>query len=105
MASGELWQKGELMIPIGNKNTFVTCSNWNDQRLIHIRRYVKPDDNQDDDGSSSDDAATKKPRLMLLPSKKGIAMTEAEFDQLHGLYDKVKKAFKKGPQKNSKKKE
>lgn len=61
-----------VKIAIGKRLVFLTGNVWKDQPLIHIRHYYLP---VDDEGDEIEDANP-------LPSKRGVALTVKEFQEM-----------------------
>ena len=54
---------GQRLIPLGVRHTYVSCSTWEGQTLIHVRKYITRDG-------------------VWVPTQKGIAMNKEEFHEL-----------------------
>lgn len=54
-----------MMIPIGDRNTMVKVTEWNNRLLIHIRKFMYDDDKE-----------------RLYPTKIGIALNEKELEDI-----------------------
>lgn len=66
----------EGMIPIGNRNTKVKVTEWNNCLLIHIRKFM-----YDDNGK-------------LFPTKIGIALNEKELEDILEKGDAIREKIK-----------
>ena len=64
---------GEILIPIGDQDKFACVSDFKDVLYVHIRKFT--DDKDKDD---------------KLPTRKGIALTETEFNELLEKQDRLK---------------
>ena len=87
---------GEELIPIGNRNTFVTCSTWQGEPLIHIRRYAQTEPkNGEEEGEEE---------IGLYPTRKGVALNETEFEDLVVRLDTLRRKIEKLRKKKMQKK-
>ena len=84
MASPIFNCNAERVYPIGEKNTYLSISEFKGLKYVHIRRYKK------------------KEEVGLVPMKKGIALSPDEFKEVTKLGDEVEKELKKIEEKNKK---
>ena len=89
---------GENLIPIGERNIFLSVSKWQGNNLIHIRKYKIEEEGDE--------------KEKIIPTPKGIALQEEEFDKVLESAERIKKELRKtkrqpreerGDKKNSKK--
>ena len=69
----------EKLVGVGDRGIFVSCSKWKGAVRVHVRKYTKGF------GEKSD----------LFPTKIGIALSQAEMEELFGLEKTIRKMTRK----------
>ena len=78
---------GDQLMPLGDRSTFVCVSQWRQEPLVHIRRYMKTEETEGEVAENGE-------RQKLYPTKKGVCLNEQELDSLIAGLDKIKKKVK-----------